>query len=284
VIVDAHVHVWDPAAASYDWLGPGMGDLDRAVSFDEIDQTLASLGIDGVVLVQAADDARDTDLMLAVAARTPRILGVVAWSPLDEPARLAADLERFAVDPLVVGVRNLLHERPASWLDRPEVIAGLGVLERAGLPLDFPTTGPAALSSLAEIAARHPGLPVVIDHLGKPPIGGDRAARVAWRELLAECARHPLVVAKLSGLYSSVGALASWSVDAVRPFVEDALELFGPGRLLYGGDWPISELAGGYARTWSAMTELLAPLTAVDRDAVLGGTAARVYGLRSLLG
>jgi len=279
VIIDAHVHVWDPSRATYAWLGPGLGDLNRTIGFGEIEPTLAERGIEGAVLVQAADDAHDTVLMLEVAERTPRVLGVVAWSPLDEPEQLARDLERFIADPRVVGLRNLVHERPASWLDADTVRAGLAVLAASGLPLDFPTANPVALGALADIARRHPALPLVIDHLGKPPIGGDREARIAWRELLADCARHPNVVAKVSGLYSSVGDLGSWSVDTVRPFVEDALELFGAERLLYGGDWPISELAGGYPRTWSAMTELLAPLADTERAAILGGTAARVYGL-----
>ncbi|MYS70911.1 amidohydrolase family protein, partial [Streptomyces sp. SID5926] len=74
-------------------------------------------------------------------------------------------------------------------------------------------------------------------------------------------------------------ALDAWTTDEVRPFVEDALELFGPERLMYGGDWPISLLAGGYARTWEAMSELLAPLTPDERAAVLGSTATRFYRL-----
>ena len=65
----------------------------------------------------------------------------------------------------------------------------------------------------------------------------------------------------------------------MRPFVEDALEIFGPDRLLYGGDWPIAVLAGGYARTWHAMSDILAQLTADERAAILGGTAQRVYAL-----
>jgi len=65
----------------------------------------------------------------------------------------------------------------------------------------------------------------------------------------------------------------------VRPFIEDALDLLGADRLLYGGDWPISELAGGYARTWDAVTGILDPQSAEVRAAILGGTAARVYRL-----
>jgi L-fuconolactonase len=279
MIIDAHVHVWDPTRASYPWLGPGMGDLDRAIGLDEILPTLRERAVDGVVLVQASDDAGDTEVMRSEASAHPEVRGIVAWSPLDDPRQLASDLERFTSDPLIVGVRNLVHEHPPEWLDRPEVEQGFGVLARHAMPLDFPTSGPAALSALPGIGMRHPELTIVIDHLGKPPVGGTADDRATWRALIAECARNPLTVAKVSGLYAARGPLDAWTVDQVRPFVDDALELFGPGRLLYGGDWPISQLAGGYERTWSAATEWLAGLDAADREAVMGGTALRVYRL-----
>ena len=279
MIIDAHLHVWDLERARYPWLTPEIGDLYRSIGFDEIAPVLRARGIDGAVVVQASDEAEDTAVMRAAAAEYPQIVGVVAWSPLDDPDRLRADLQRFAADPLVVGIRNLVHEHPPEWLDRPEVEAGLNVLAAAGLPLDFPTSSPEALAALPGIGARHPDLRLVIDHLGKPPIGGDPDEHAEWRRLLAECARNPLTVAKVSGLYAARGPLDAWTTDAVRPFVDDALELFGPERLMYGGDWPIADLAGGYARSWAALTEILGGLTPTEHDAVFAGTARRVYGL-----
>jgi L-fuconolactonase len=279
VIIDAHLHIWDLERAEYPWLTPAIGDLYRSIDFPEIAPVLRERGIDGVVLVQASDEQADTEVMLAAAARHPEIRGVVAWSPLDDPERLRADLDRWAHEPRIVGLRNLIHEHPPAWLDRPEVEQGIAVLAQARVPFDFVTADPAALAALAGITRRHPGLRVVIDHLGKPPIGGDAGDRAQWRRLLAECARHPLTVAKVSGLYAARGPMDAWTVDGVRPFVEDALELFGPDRLLYGGDWPISELAGGYARTWEAVRTILRALAPAEQDAVFGGTATRVYAL-----
>lgn len=279
MIIDAHLHVWELSRARYPWLTPEIGDLHRSIGFDEIAPVLRERGIDAAVLVQASDEAEDTEVMRAAAAQHPEIVGIVAWSPLDDPARLADDLSRFAADPLVVGIRNLVHEHPPAWLDRPVVEQGLALLAAHDVPIDFPTADPSALAALPGIGLRHPDLRIVVDHLGKPPIGGDATDRASWRALLAECAHNPAVVAKVSGLYSASGDLAAWTRETVRPFVEDALELFGPDRLLYGGDWPISELAGGYARTWEAIDGLLSELDSDARDAVLGGTAQRIYGL-----
>lgn len=281
MIIDAHLHVWDLSRARYPWLTPRLPGLRRAIGFDEIEPVLRAHGVDGAVLVQAADEAGDTEGMLATAAAHPEIVGVVAWSPLDEPASLAADLERFAAEPLVVGLRNLVHERPAAWLDRREVHAGLAILAAHGMPLDVPTADPSGLAAVARIGARHPELRIVIDHLGKPPIGGDAEDHARWRRLLAECARNPAAVAKVSGLYGAGDELVCWTVDDVRRCVSDALDLFGPDRLIYGGDWPISELAGGYERVWAAIDTALGELAGAERAAILGGTAIRVYGLRA---
>jgi L-fuconolactonase len=277
VIVDAHLHVWDLARADYDWMGPGMGDLHRTVTLDEIAPALAERGVDAVVLVQSADERGDTELLLELAHEHPIVAGIVAYAPLDDPDALAAELDLVACDPHVLGIRNLVHERPAAWFASEPVERGLAVLAEHRMPLDVPTNGFAALARIAEIARAHPELPIVIDHLGKPPIGGGADARDAWRDALATCARQPNVVAKLSGLYAASGPLADWTVHDLRPIVDDALDLLGADRLLYGSDWPISLLAGGDARTWDAMQQLLAPLSPDERAAILGGTAARVY-------
>jgi L-fuconolactonase len=277
VIIDAHLHIWDLDRAEYSWLGPSLGPINRSIAFDEIAPTLAVSGIEGTILVEAADNAEDTELMLDAARRHSEIVAVVAYAPLDEPDRLAARLEYLTEQPVVRGVRALFQAHPREWAISPDVDRGIGMLAAAGLPLDFVTDDPAPLAELPGMLKRHPDLSIVIDHLGKPPIGGTSEQRSEWRELLAAVARDPRVYAKVSGLYSAVGNKADWTTAMVRPFFEDALELFGADRLMYGGDWPVAILAGGYERTWAAITELVAPLSSSERSAILGGSAQKFY-------
>lgn len=279
MIIDAHRHIWDLERADYPWLGPELGAINRTMTFDELAPTLAARAITGSVLVQAADNAADTEVMLDAARQHPEIVAVVAWAPLDDPERLPARLEQLAAHPVVRGIRNLFHTRPREWATSPAVDRGLGLLAASGLPLDFVTGDPTALADLPGMGERHPGLRIVIDHLGKPPVGGTREQRDVWRELMSAAAANPLTHAKVSGLYSSIGDLADWTTEGVRPFFDDALELFGADRLMYGGDWPISELAGGYERTWASVEELVAPLSAGEREGLLGRTAQAFYGI-----
>lgn len=278
MIIDAHQHVWDLTKAEYTWLTPDYGPIYRTIEMDEVKPSLARAGVVGTVLVQSADNAEDTANMLAVAADNPVVVGVVAYVPLDRPEDAAAQLEVLRRDPLVVGVRNLIHEIPdPDWLLRPEVDEGLGVLEAAGVPFDLVAVLPRHLELVPIISERHPRLNIVIDHLAKPPIG--LADREPWWSLIAATAANPRVFGKVSGLYSATADPAAWTAEQVRPFLDHALDVFGPSRLMYGGDWPVSLIAGGYDRVWDGLSGLFAGLRPEERDQILGATAKAFYRL-----
>jgi L-fuconolactonase len=278
-IIDAHQHVWNLDSARYDWLGPELAAINRSFELEEALRSMARAEVVGTILVQAADNAEDTAFMLSVADRHPEVVGVVAWVPLEHPD-VVGHLERVRRDPRVVGIRNLIHDRPdPDWILREEVDAGLAALEAVGTPFDYVTSGPAGLSRLPAISSRHPELRIVIDHLGKPPVGGTAGARRHWRGLLNEAARNPHVFAKVSGLYPESGPMESWTPDDLRPFVEDALDVFGADRLMFGSDWPVSVLAGGYDRVWDGLARVFESLSPAERFAILGGTVTDFYRL-----
>lgn len=281
MIIDAHQHVWNPRRAAYDWLGPDLAELDRPIGMDEVRPSLARAGIDATVLVQSADNAEDTALMLDTAADAPEVAGIVVWLPLDradDAARQLDALRRHPLAHLIVGVRNLIHDRPdPDWLLRPEVGAGLALLEREGLPFDLVAVLPRHLELVPILSERHPDLRLVIDHLAKPPIG--TGVDEPWRTLIRNAASNPNVFAKVSGLYSAAGAPGDWTVDAIRGSIDTALEVFGPARLMYGGDWPISVTAGGYDRVWDGLAAVLSGLDAADQALVYGEVAQSFYAL-----
>jgi L-fuconolactonase len=276
LIIDAHQHVWDPARADYDWLGPDLAPIDRAMEFAELRPSLTRAGVDGTVLVQSADNDEDTALMLDVASRNPEIVAIVAYVPLARPADVATRLESFRGNSLIVGIRNLIHNIPdPEWLLRPEVDEGLGLLEAAGMTFDLVAVLPEHLKLVPILVARHPTLRIVIDHLAKPPIG--LADPEPWWSLIAAAAGSPTVFAKVSGLYSATANSGSWTPGQVRPYLDRALECFGSSRLMYGGDWPISILSGGYDRVWDGLGVLFDALPAADRANILAGTARNFY-------
>lgn len=273
--IDAHLHVWDLDAGEYAWLTPQMGALHTTFTPEQARRELDTCGIDRAVLVQADDGERDTDLMLEAAARHPWVAGVVGWVQLDDPSATRRQLDRWQQHPAFCGVRRFLHEDPRDdVLGLPEVRRSLAVLAGRGLPFDVPDAWPRHLGATATLAAALPELRIVVDHLGKPPFGGSDWDR--WRRALADVATHPGTTAKVSGLQVPG---RRFTVEEVRPAWDAALELFGPDRLMWGSDWPMTVLAAGFSGTWEVMSSLIEELSADEQAMLFGGTATSVYRL-----
>lgn len=275
MIVDSHLHLWDLSSGGYGWLGPQHGGLFRSFSAAEAEQTLAAAGVDRAVLVQAEDSVRDTRFLLDTADRHSFVAGVVGWLRLDRPDEAAAQLDDYGRHPRFRGVRHLVHDDPRDdYLDLPEVRRSLRLLAERGLPFDVPDAWPRHLDAVTRLAADLPELTVVVDHLGKPPRGRDDYA--AWAAALRAVAERPNTVAKLSGLQMPGQPCTA---AALRPVWDLALAAFGPDRLMYGGDWPMTVPYGGYPVAWQATQDLVAGLSPAEREKVLTGTAVSVYGL-----
>ena len=274
MIVDAHQHFWNLETGDYPWLTPDSGVLYRTYEPQDLAPELATAGIDGTVLVQAADSFAETDAMLARADACDFVAGVVGWVPLMAPGETAEAIERYRSHRRFVGVRHLIHDEPdPDWLVRGEVLESLGLLAGAGLTFDVVSVLPRHLEHVVTLAERHPGLRIVIDHLSKPRIRDHEWE--PWATGLAAAAALPNVHAKISGLVTEADH-ERWTVEDLRPYVEYAVEVFGPERLMFGSDWPVALLAADYQTVWQVMSALLG---GTDTGQVLGGTATRFYGL-----
>lgn len=272
--IDSHLHLWDLSVSAYAWLPPD-GPLHRSFTAGQARSELAAAGVDTAILVQAEDSEADTEFLLAQAETHDWIAGVVGWVRLDDPPEAQRQLDRYQRHTAFSGVRHLVHDDPrADFLDLPAVRRSLGLLAERGLPFDVPDAWPAHLARTAELAAALPGLTIVVDHLGKPPREPDAFA--AWERTLREVASRPNTVAKLSGLQMPG---EPFTAAAVRPAVTVAFEAFGPDRLMYGGDWPMTVHFGGYGTAWEVYAALLGELSRDERERVLSGTASAVYGM-----
>lgn len=277
-LIDAHQHRWDPAARRYDWLDDSVGPINRAFGPDELILQLAVAGIDRTILVQAADTYEDTFAMLAVADRYDVVAGVVGWVPLNRPEEADAALSILRQHPSFVGMRALIHTYgDPDWIVQRHIISALELLVERRLVFDLVAVNARHLAHAATLAAALPDLQIVVDHLAKPPIA--ECGWQPWADGLAAAADFPNIAAKISGL--NTAAAPEWSAADLQPFVDHALDVFTPQRLMYGGDWPVSLLNGDYQRVWDATKATLSHLAAADRDDVLGGTARRIYGLDS---
>ncbi|MBT2451549.1 amidohydrolase family protein [Streptomyces sp. ISL-43] len=277
--MDAHHHVWDLSVRDQDWItGPELAPLRRDFSLADLTPQARAAGVAATVLVQTVTAAEETPEFLAVAERSDLVAGVVGWTDLTAPdvADTLAGLRAGPGGAHLVGMRHQVQGEPdPHWLVRPEVLRGLTAIAEAGLVYDL-VVKPHQLAAAALAARRLPGLTFVLDHLGKPPIASGELA--PWAERIRHLAALPNTICKLSGMVTEAD-WASWTVDDLRPYADTVLDAFGPGRLMFGSDWPVCRLAATYAEVVAAAGDVTAGLSPAERRDVFTGTAVRTYGL-----
>lgn len=231
------------------------------------------------VLVQTVTAAGETPEFLALADRSELVAGVVGWTDLTAPdiADTLAALRELPGGDRLVGLRHQVQGEPdPEWLLRPDVLRGLAAVADAGLVYDLVIL-PHQLPAATRAAAALPDLVLVLDHAGKPPIATGRTQ--PWADDLRALAALPNTVCKLSGLVTEADWRA-WTPDGLRPYADTVIDAFGPGRLMFGSDWPVCRLAATYTEVLDTARALIQDLSEDERAAVLATTAERVYGLR----
>ncbi len=270
--IDAHHHLWTLARGDYGWLTPALAPIYRDFGLADLAPHLAAAGIEGTILVQAAPTEAETLFLLDIAESSDVVRGVVGWTDFDA-ADAAARIDALAARSLLVGLRPMVQDiADDDWLLGPALAPLLTAMARNGLVFDALVL-PRHLPRLLQIVGRHPDLAFVLDHCGKPRLATGEIA--TWQRDIALLAQHPNIVCKVSGLVTE--AAPDWKIADLRQAVDHVVACFGPQRLLWGSDWPVVDLAGGYARWFAAAETLLADLSPPDKAAIFGGNAARIY-------
>jgi len=269
--------VWDLTVRDQAWTGD-LPALRRSFHLSELEPLAAAAGVTATVLVQTIHAVDETPEMLALADTSDLVAGVVGWTDLTVPTfgERLSDLLSGPGGRYLVGIRHQVQDLPdGAWLTQPETLRGLRQLASAGLAFDLIVRQDQLLDCVAAARAV-PELSFVLDHLGKPRIAAHELE--PWATHIRTLAESPNVSCKLSGMFTEAD-VANWKVADLRPYSEVVLEAFGPDRVMFGSDWPVSTLGGDYAQVVDTAKELTADLTDGERDAVFGGTATKIYGL-----
>jgi L-fuconolactonase len=273
--IDAHQHFWIYNRGEYGWIDETMASIRRDFLPPELMPQLAKNGFQGSVLVQVRQTLEETRWLLELAANNSFIRGVVGWVDLRSP-RLRAELESFAANPKLVGIRHIVQREPDGFLLQPDFLRGTSMLEEFDLAYDILIYA-RHLPIAAEFVKRFPRQRFVLDHLAKPPIKS--GAVDLWARGMRQLASFPNVFAKVSGLVTEADWQA-WKPEDIRPYLDVAFECFGPSRLMFGSDWPVCTVAASYRRAVELLKDYLAGYPVEDREAVLGGNAAKFWRLK----
>ncbi len=272
--IDSHHHIWDLRVRPQPWTN-GLPALQRSFGIDELKPALARHAIGATIVVQTMAVAEETPELLALAASDPTIAGVVGWTDLT--ASDVADRLAQLITPELVGIRHLVQDEPdPCWLTRREVQAGIAAVGATGLTYDLLVT-PAQLPAAAETVRNHPDVRFVLDHGAKPLIRD--GIFEPWGRLINDLAASPNVAVKLSGLVTEAAAAAT--ISDLRPYTGRLLSAFGPGRVMFGSDWPVCLVACGYDRVIELAEGACDGLSETERADVFGENAARWYGVNT---
>jgi L-fuconolactonase len=236
---------------------------------------MAAAGFDRAIAVQARQTLDETRDLLELADANACIAGVVGWVDL-QADDVREPLERLSAHPKLVGIRHIVQAEPDErFLLRPAFCRGIAALAEFGLTYDL-LIYPRHLPVAAELVARFEHQPFVLDHLAKPDIG--RSAIGGWERDIRRLAAAPNVSCKVSGLVTEAD-WQRWTPSDLTPYLDVVFDCFGADRLMIGSDWPVCTVAADYQRTMRVVLDYLAHRSAAERDAVLGGTAAKLWNL-----
>jgi L-fuconolactonase len=274
--IDAHQHFWQLGQLDFSWLDqPPLAPIRRNFLPADLKPLLESAGIDKSIFVQTQHNVAENRWVLNLAEQHDWLAGVVGWVDLAS-SDCEEQLREFVDHPKFVGIRHVTQDEPDdNFIVREDVLRGLAVLEKHGVPFDL-LFYVQHLRHAPTLGKRLPELKMVIDHCSKPRIK-DRWID-DWRRDMQAAAMFPNIFCKLSGLVTEAD-WNNWQAADLQPYIETALDCFGPERCMFGSDWPVCLLAGSYSRVIGALDDCVRKLSPTERDAIFGGTAARFYGL-----
>ena len=278
-IIDAHVHLWDPSRLRLAWLD-GNARLNRPFGPAQFRAAIEDLDVVGMVYLETDVDRAhgllEARWAVGLAAAEPLLLGVVPFAPLEHGERCRAYLEALReLGPLVKGVRRIYQDAPADFCLQPDFVRGVQLLPEYGLSFDL-CVRHRHLASTVELVRRCPDTQFILDHIGKPDIAAQQLD--PWREHMRQLAALPNISCKISGVVTEADH-ADWTFDDIQPYVRHALEVFGPERVVFGGDWPVVLNASSYRRWVDTLAALTMDLPEPAQRALWADNARRFYRL-----
>ena len=273
--LDAHQHFWSYDAKQYPWISDAMKIIRRDFLPADLERELAKVKIDGAIAVQARQTLEESRWLLTLADHSPVTKGVVGWVDLQSD-KVAEQLAELTKHPKFVGVRHVVHDEPDDeFMLRPAFLRGLGRLKQFNLTYDL-LTFPKHLPVAVKVVQKYPEQKFVLDHISKPFI---KAGTISpWDRDLRELAKFKNVWCKVSGMVTEA-KWHEWKPADFRPYLDVVFDAFGEDRLMFGSDWPVCLVAGGYEAVFGIVRDYIQKLSVIAQEKILGGNSERFYGV-----
>ena len=272
--IDAHHHFWNYDPIEYDWIDDHMSAIRRSFLPEDLKAEIDSVGIEGVISVQARMTLEETNWLLSLAEENPFIKGVVGWLPLAED-NIEELLDRYSAESKLKAIRHVIQGEKPGFMDHRDFNYGIRALTQRDIAYDI-LIFENQLQEAIRFVDRHPDQTFILDHIAKPKIKSNEIE--PWAENIRKLANRENVSCKLSGMVTEAD-FNQWTESQMQPYLDTCLEAFGPQRLMFGTDWPVCLVAARYDEWARLIQNFIAPLSTDEQEAIMGGTATHAYKL-----
>jgi predicted TIM-barrel fold metal-dependent hydrolase len=280
-ILDTHQHLWDLDKFRLTWI---KKDSPLAKSFLMSDYLQATAGLNVVksvymeVDVEPAQQTAEAEYVIDICTRgkTPMVAAVISGRPASEEFKKY--ITPLAAGKYIKGVRQVLHnpDNPAGFCLGEQFIKSIRLLGDLNLSFDL-CLRPGELLDGAKLIDACPDTRFILDHCGNANV--QAKDRSQWQRDIEAVAKRKKVVCKISGIVASAKP-DHWSADDLAPIVNHTLDVFGPDRVMFGGDWPVCTLAATYKQWVEALKAIVHERKEEEQRKLFHDNALRVYGLK----
>ncbi len=273
MIIDTHHHLWNYNPVEFDWIDDDMAAIRKSFLPADLQTTLANVGVEGVVTVQARQLLKETNWLLELASENSFMKGVIGWVPLAD-ANIQQILEEYKSNPWLKGVRHVVQGEPdPGFILGTDFNRGISLLKNYNLVYDILIFEHQLLNTI-RFVDQHPEQQFALDHIAKPKIKINEFE--PWAKNIKELARRENVSCKISGMITEAD-YKLWNEEQLQPYFDVVLEAFGPSRLMFGSDWPVCLVATNYSNWLELVKKTISKFSKEEQDMILYKNAQKIY-------
>ncbi|QJD97273.1 amidohydrolase family protein [Mucilaginibacter robiniae] len=273
--IDAHQHFWQYNPVRDSWITDDMHAIQRDFLPADLLQLLLHNHIHGCIAVQSDQSEADNEFLLKQAQENPFIKGIVGWVDLQAP-NVEDRLRYYRQYKKIKGFRHVLQGEPQRDMMLNDAFKhGINLLNKYGFTYDLLILCD-QLSYTEKLVSQFPDQAFIIDHLAKPDIRNHQLD--GWQEGMKALASYPNVNCKVSGMVTEAD-WHHWKEADFTPYLDVVFEAFGPNRVMFGSDWPVCMVAGGYNQMIKMVKNYVKKLSAHEQALFWGDNAVKIYQL-----
>lgn len=274
-VVDTHVHLWDTVAPFNKRKNP-FGEHGRPKEFLE---ACGKVPVDKIIHMEFGRGVDtfmpEIELMEKLAEEAPKLAAMVAWAPLSKGKEAARDLDEIAKHKIVRGIRQAHFSDPDGMAyAAKDMVDGVRLLPQYGLSFALGTSFNQNGGVLRFLDMIGEDVPLVIDHMGKPPV--QQKLFDVWAKDIEKMAQNKSLIMKISSI-ATEAANADWEKADIEQYVRFSVETFGWDRLIYGSDWPVSTRNSNPERQMETLLDILSFATEEQLHKLFVDNATKLY-------